>query len=89
MAATRTSVHASGTSPDSDAAWLPFHVFAIYVFVQWWAQKYSDGGGILVSWHPNGMIDPALIFETFPRAVVFGARHGLFKVPVLGAMMWW
>lgn len=42
------------------------------------------GGGIVVSWHPNGMIDPALIFETFPRQVVFGARHGLFKIPVLG-----
>ncbi|MEC7524009.1 MAG: 1-acyl-sn-glycerol-3-phosphate acyltransferase [Myxococcota bacterium] len=46
-----------------------------------------DGGGILVSWHPNGMIDPALIFETFPRQVVFGARHGLFRVPVLGHLM--
>ncbi len=47
----------------------------------------ARGGGILVSWHPNGMIDPALIFETFPRPVVFGARHGLFKVPVLGAIL--
>ncbi len=45
------------------------------------------GGGILVSWHPNGMIDPALIFETFPRTVVFGARHGLFRVPGLGAIL--
>lgn len=47
----------------------------------------KDGGGIVVSWHPNGMIDPALIFETFPRHIVFGARHGLFKVPVLGWLM--
>ncbi len=47
----------------------------------------EGGGGILVSWHPNGMIDPALIFETFPRQVVFGARHGLFGVPVLGHLM--
>lgn len=47
----------------------------------------SEGGGILVSWHPNGMIDPALIFETFPRNVVFGARHGLFRVPVMGWIM--
>ncbi|MCB9597865.1 MAG: 1-acyl-sn-glycerol-3-phosphate acyltransferase [Sandaracinaceae bacterium] len=47
----------------------------------------EHGGGILVSWHPNGMIDPALIFETFPRDVVFGARHGLFKIPVLGAIL--
>ncbi len=47
----------------------------------------AQGGGILVSWHPNGMIDPALIFETFPRQVVFGARHGLFKIPVLGSIL--
>lgn len=47
----------------------------------------AEGGGVLVSWHPNGMIDPALIFEAFPRTVVFGARHGLFGVPVLGWIM--
>lgn len=46
-----------------------------------------DGGGLVVSWHPNGMIDPALIFEAFPRHVVFGARHGLFRVPLLGRLM--
>lgn len=28
-----------------DAAWMPFSVFLVYVMVQWWAQKYSDGGG--------------------------------------------
>ena len=47
----------------------------------------DEGGGILVSWHPNGMIDPALMFETFPRRVVFGARHGLFSVPLLKQML--
>lgn len=46
-----------------------------------------EGGGILVSWHPNGLIDPGLIFSHFPRTVVFGARDGLFKVPVLGQLM--
>lgn len=47
----------------------------------------KDGGGILVSWHPNGMVDPGLILTHFPMQVVFGARHGLFRVPVLGMMM--
>ena len=47
----------------------------------------SEGGGLIVSWHPNGMIDPALIFDRFPRRIVFGARHGLFKWPVLGTIM--
>ncbi|HUP91810.1 MAG TPA: 1-acyl-sn-glycerol-3-phosphate acyltransferase [Solimonas sp.] len=47
----------------------------------------QTGGGILVSWHPNGLVDPALIFSQFPRGVVFGARDGLFKWPLLGALM--
>lgn len=47
----------------------------------------SEGGGILVSWHPNGLLDPALIVAHFPGHVVFGARHGLFRWPGLGAMM--
>jgi 1-acyl-sn-glycerol-3-phosphate acyltransferase len=47
----------------------------------------QSGGGILIAWHPNGLIDPALIISTFPRSVVFGARHGLFKWPVVGQLM--
>ena len=47
----------------------------------------EDGGGLLVSWHPNGMIDPGLILTHFPRQVIFGARHGLFRWPGLGWMM--
>ncbi|NOY25245.1 MAG: hypothetical protein GXP62_05175 [Oligoflexia bacterium] len=47
----------------------------------------ADGGGILVSWHPNGLIDPLLILAHFPRQVTFGARHGLFKWPILGQLM--
>jgi 1-acyl-sn-glycerol-3-phosphate acyltransferase len=47
----------------------------------------SAGGGVLVAWHPNGLVDPALILATFPRQVVFGARHGLFKWPLIGQLM--
>lgn len=47
----------------------------------------TDRGGILVSWHPNGLVDPGLIFHACPRKVVFGARHGLFKIPLLSALM--
>ena len=46
-----------------------------------------DGGGLLVAWHPNALVDPGLILTHFPRRVVFGARHGLFKIPLLGGMM--
>jgi 1-acyl-sn-glycerol-3-phosphate acyltransferase len=44
-------------------------------------------GGVLIAWHPNGLLDPALILAHFPRRVVFGARHGLFKWPLLGLLL--
>lgn len=44
-------------------------------------------GGLLVSWHPNGLIDPGLLLASCPRPMVFGARHGLFKIPVFGAVL--
>jgi 1-acyl-sn-glycerol-3-phosphate acyltransferase len=47
----------------------------------------SERGGILVSWHPNGLIDPALILTHLPRKVVFGARHGLFRWPLVGSLL--
>ena len=47
----------------------------------------ETGGGILIAWHPNGLVDPALIISCFPRRVVFGARHGLFKWPFIGRLM--
>ena len=47
----------------------------------------DDRGGVVVSWHPNGLIDPGLILTQFPRQVVFGARHGLFKWPLLGTLL--
>ena len=47
----------------------------------------ARGGGILVAWHPNGLVDPALILCTFPGNVVFGARSGLFELPVLGTFV--
>jgi 1-acyl-sn-glycerol-3-phosphate acyltransferase len=45
------------------------------------------GGGILIAWHPNGLVDPALIISSLPRSVVFGARHGLFQWPMVGPLM--
>lgn len=41
----------------------------------------TDRGGVLVSWHPNGVIDPGLILAAFPERITFGARDGLFRVP--------
>jgi 1-acyl-sn-glycerol-3-phosphate acyltransferase len=47
----------------------------------------ADRGGLLVAWHPNGLVDPTLILSAFPKTIVFGARHGLFKIPLLGRFM--
>ena len=47
----------------------------------------TDRGGLLVAWHPNGLIDPALIVATLPRPVCFGARHGLFQWPLLRSVL--
>lgn len=47
----------------------------------------KSGGGILIAWHPNGLVDPALIITGFPRRVVFGARDGLFAWPIVGRLM--
>ena len=47
----------------------------------------TDRGGLLVAWHPNGIVDPALILASAPVQVVFGARHGLLKWPLLGRLM--
>jgi 1-acyl-sn-glycerol-3-phosphate acyltransferase len=47
----------------------------------------AKGGGLLVSWHPNGLVDPGLILTHCPRRVVFGARHGLFRYPLIGTLL--
>lgn len=47
----------------------------------------AHGGGLVVSWHPNGLVDPGLILTQFPRPIVFGARHGLFAYPILGTLL--
>lgn len=46
-----------------------------------------DRGGLFVAWHPNGLIDPALILTSSPVRVIFGARDGLLRWPIVGAIM--
>lgn len=47
----------------------------------------ADRGGLLVAWHPNGIVDPAVILSHFPGRLVFGARDGLLRWPVVGTLM--
>jgi len=37
--------------------------------------------------HPNGLIDPALVFAALPRRISFLAKSTLFPLPVLGALL--
>ena len=46
-----------------------------------------ERGGLVVSWHPNGLVDPGLILTQCPRPIVFGARHGLFSYPLVGSLL--
>ena len=39
---------------------------------------------IFVMNHPNGLIDPALVFVALPRKVSFLAKSTIFKMPILG-----
>lgn len=50
-------------------------------------QVPERGGGLVVAWHPNALLDPGLILTSFPGHIVFGARSGLFRVPLLGMLM--
>ncbi|HEY8563796.1 MAG TPA: lysophospholipid acyltransferase family protein [Pyrinomonadaceae bacterium] len=42
---------------------------------------------IFVLNHPNGLIDPALIFVSLPRRVSFLAKSTLFEIPIGGAII--
>ena len=70
-------------------AWfrLLFRTFFRQVQVSGLRHVPEQGGGLVVAWHPNGLIDPGLILTHLPRHVIFGARHGLFKAPILGSLM--
>jgi glycerol-3-phosphate O-acyltransferase/dihydroxyacetone phosphate acyltransferase len=42
---------------------------------------------IFVLNHPNGLIDPALVFCALPRRISFLAKSTLFKMPVIGRLL--
>lgn len=65
---------------------LMLRIFFREIAVEGSAHVPRDRGGLLVAWHPNGLIDPALILAHFPGHLVFGARDGLFHWPVLGRL---
>ncbi len=67
--------------------WLAVRAFFREVEVEGLDRIPKDRCGLIVSWHPNGLVDPGLILTHFPDQVVFGARHGLFRYPLLGTLL--
>ncbi|MEZ5428882.1 MAG: lysophospholipid acyltransferase family protein [Pyrinomonadaceae bacterium] len=51
------------------------------------AQVPYRGALIFVMNHPNGLIDPALVFVALPRKVSFLAKSTLFSIPVLSYIL--
>lgn len=47
----------------------------------------KTGGLIFVLNHPNGLIDPGMVFVALPRPVSFLAKSTLFDLPVIGFLM--
>lgn len=46
-----------------------------------------DGSVIFVGNHPNGLVDPAIVFALAKRQVTFLAKAPLFSLPVLGWLL--
>jgi glycerol-3-phosphate O-acyltransferase / dihydroxyacetone phosphate acyltransferase len=47
----------------------------------------EKGGLIFVLNHPNGLIDPALVFVALPRRISFLAKSTLFRTPVISYIL--
>lgn len=47
----------------------------------------SGTGVIFVMNHPNGLVDPALVFTALPRRISFLAKSTLFKMPVISFLL--
>ena len=47
----------------------------------------ASGALIFVLNHPNGLIDPALVFAALPRRISFLAKSTLFRIPIAGWLL--
>lgn len=47
----------------------------------------SGTGVIFVMNHPNGLVDPALVFVALPRKISFLAKSTLFRMPVISFLL--
>src|SRR5215210_4098640 len=47
----------------------------------------ASGPLVFVLNHPNGLIDPGLVFAALPRRISFLAKSTLFRMPVIGWLL--
>ena len=47
----------------------------------------TEGPHVFVINHPNGLIDPGLVYTALPRRISFLAKSTLFEMPVIGSML--
>ncbi|HEX8559825.1 MAG TPA: lysophospholipid acyltransferase family protein [Pyrinomonadaceae bacterium] len=47
----------------------------------------ASGAVVFVINHPNGLIDPGLVFAALPRRISFLAKSTLFRLPVIGWLL--
>ncbi|MBC7933359.1 MAG: 1-acyl-sn-glycerol-3-phosphate acyltransferase [Rubrivivax sp.] len=47
----------------------------------------ASGALVFVLNHPNGMIDPGLVFAAMPRRISFLAKSTLFRLPLIGWLL--
>src|ERR671916_1455211 len=47
----------------------------------------ESGALVFVLNHPNGLIDPGLVFAALPRRISFLAKSTLFRLPVVGWLL--
>ena len=52
------------------------------------AESVPSGTGVIfVMNHPNGLVDPALVFVALPRRISFLAKSTLFRMPVISFLL--
>ncbi|MEZ4988287.1 MAG: 1-acyl-sn-glycerol-3-phosphate acyltransferase [Saprospiraceae bacterium] len=78
--------------------WVLYHVFKVlahlYQLVYYPATRFRNkrnlrfkGPGIIVSNHPNALVDPIQVASRTPRQTFFLANSSLFKNPVAGFLL--
>jgi 1-acyl-sn-glycerol-3-phosphate acyltransferase len=67
--------------------WLASAAAAVFYRLERTGPQLPPGPLLLVANHPNGLLDPAVIWTTAGREIRFLAKSTLFRIPVLGRLL--